>query len=189
MTSNARFSYRTGPRFTGFPPVFNRCFTALPFDHLAQFFDRAHRSSADRNCGAGGRRHRQRRTLKPKRAEWRIGRSGTGETRNQPEGATSAARENHGATRNRTDSWPGGTGPPTDLYERAGFRATEAPPSCYLGSFKAGTIATSSCCAVALAIRSPSGRRKSASTDMSCRVWATTRASMSSGCARPILKY
>ncbi len=111
-----------------------------------------------------------------------------GATRDEAEGKTSAVRENHGATRNRTDSWPRGAGPPTDLYERAGFRATEAPPSCYVGSIGVSGWATSTCWAVALAMISPPGLRKSTSTDMSCRVWATTRASISSGWARPILK-
>jgi len=62
-------------------------------------------------------------------------RPGTGVIREVAEGRTSAVRENHGATRNRTDSWPRGAGPPTDLYERAGFRATGAPPSCYVSSW------------------------------------------------------
>ena len=62
-------------------------------------------------------------------------RPGNGVIRDKAEGRTSAVRENHGATRNRTDSWPRGAGPPTDLYERAGFRVTGAPPSCYVSSW------------------------------------------------------
>src|SRR6185369_14034049 len=37
----------------------------------------------------------------------------------------------NGATRDETGGWPRGADPPTDLYERAGLRATGAPPSCY----------------------------------------------------------